>query len=239
MNDPNVTAIDLPTAELALLDVCVKLAPELARLAAGEHEPDLWTAKAAEVAEAVLGVLGARLQREPENARLWELHGATVAHLGRLDEALDDYRRVLAIDPRRVTALRASAHVLTLTGRLNEALAICELGLKIEPGNSVLWAGRGRALDRLGRLEEAVHSYEQASLHQPERASHWAASAKLLDELGRFDEALQYYDRALNLRPTSTPYWKRKARILQKLGRADEARGAAQAASLLRQARQA
>lgn len=90
---------------------------------------------------------------------------------GRLEEALEGYRQVLAADPgeaERATAHNAACAALNDLGRFAEALGHCEraerlrrdLGAGAELADTL--NNRALSLDALGRPEEAEAAYEEA-----------------------------------------------------------------------------
>ena len=86
------------------------------------------------------------------------LVGRAEAHfaLGRLDAALADYDRALALEPDRALVLAGRAIVRYESGRLAEAAADLDRAVELDPEVPELYQNRAVALRDLGRLEEAA-----------------------------------------------------------------------------------
>jgi len=152
------------------------------------------------------------------------LLGAIETHrAGRLEEAIDGYREVLARHPAQFDALRLLGAALSGVGRHEEGLAMLERALQLKTGLPEVWALRGDALSRLGRREEAVSSYERALMSQPNVSSTWISLGAQLRALGRPAEALARFERAVALDPRSATLWIHHGEALNELGRHSEA----------------
>lgn len=138
---------------------------------------------------------------------------------GRLEEAIEGYREVLARNPAQFDALRLLGAALLSTARYEESLAMLERALHLKATLPEVWALRGDALARLGRGSEAVASYDRALALQPEAAGTWSGRGAQLLGLGRFAEALESFQKAVALEPRSAAAWVYHGNALNELGR--------------------
>jgi predicted O-linked N-acetylglucosamine transferase (SPINDLY family) len=117
---------------------------------------------------------------------------------GRLAEAEDLYRRVLASEPGHAGALHLSGLIALDAGRGEEAAEL--LGRAIARGpTAALCTALGAALQSLGRTDEAIASYRQAIALAPALADAHYKLGRLYQWLGRFDEAAACYGKVLAL----------------------------------------
>ena len=78
---------------------------------------------------------------------------------GRLTEAEQAYRQILAREPRHFVALHRLAIVALQQGRLDEALREVDAALQVEPRAEPALLNKGTILYGLGRAEEALAVY--------------------------------------------------------------------------------
>ncbi len=100
--------------------------------------------------------------------------GLALELLGYVEQALDAYRRALAVDPEHIGALNNLGNALCELGRLDESE---DSLLKAIGVQSDLWSAHtnlGNALRLQGRVEEACASYRQATILEPGSAVAWS-----------------------------------------------------------------
>lgn len=102
---------------------------------------------------------------------------------GRLEAALKEGERLLALTGPQPAALVGLSVVLAKLGRLEEALARLEHALQLEPGRREALVNRVTVLTGLSRLPEAVAHAEAALRQHPDDGDlHWALCiARLLE----------------------------------------------------------
>jgi WD40 repeat protein/Tfp pilus assembly protein PilF/tRNA A-37 threonylcarbamoyl transferase component Bud32 len=114
----------------------------------------------------LLAELTARVQKEPSNSQGYERRGAVQARLGRIREAVEDYRKALALDPRSPLACNGLAWIyVTGPGELRqpkEALPLAERAFEQQPDNSDFLNTLGVVYYRLGRWACATETLQEA-----------------------------------------------------------------------------
>jgi hypothetical protein len=120
---------------------------------------------------------------------------------GRLAEAEQLYRRVLAADPANAVVLINLGHVLNGQRQFAPALAAYDRAFALDSSHTVLHLVRGDLLQQLLRYEEALESYHRFLGHAPNYAEAWNSRGMALQNVGRLEEALQSYVRAEALDP--------------------------------------
>jgi tetratricopeptide (TPR) repeat protein len=123
------------------------------------------------------------------------------AGLGNNVDALANYDRALALQPRHAEALSNRGNTLKALKRLNQALDSFDRALAIQPDYPAGLSNRGAVLFEMGRYAEALATYDRSLAIRPEQAAALYNRGGALHKLGRFEEAIASYDRALALSP--------------------------------------
>lgn len=131
----------------------------------------------------------------------WLVEAFTSHQAGRLSEAEQLYRQILAAQPDHSDSLHLLSVISYQRGDYAQALAQIDLALDKNPGNGLLWNQRGLSLQRLKRFEEALSSIDRALASWPDHPEALCNRGAALYELKRFADALASYDRALAVRP--------------------------------------
>lgn len=151
----------------------------------------------------------------------------TLARLGRMEEAVAQYDRLLAADPESPGALRIRrATALVNLGRGEEAVAEFRRAVEADPGSASLRLRFAEALDYLGRGEEAAEQRriaEELSSAEGDRVALLAGEGRLRTGRGDFEGAAESYRRALELAPERHDVRTALAAVLGHMGRYEEA----------------
>ena len=127
--------------------------------------------------------------------------GVSHHQAGRLAEAEQIYRQVLAQQPEHAVALHLLGVVLRNKGRLDEAIASYQRAIRLQPEYAEAHYNLGNALVEKRQLDEAIVSYQRAVQLQPDhaRAHYNLGNARL--ETGRHDQAIAAYQSAIRCQP--------------------------------------
>ncbi|MFI4977043.1 MAG: tetratricopeptide repeat protein [Caulobacterales bacterium] len=120
---------------------------------------------------------------------------------GRLGEAEQGYRRVLALTPHDAVAHNNLGNVLKAQGQFDAAVASYARAVALKPDIAELHNNLANALLAQGKPESAAASYRQALALKPGYAEAHYNLANVLMSLGRPKQAEEGYARALALRP--------------------------------------
>jgi len=127
---------------------------------------------------------------------LFESTGDYYAGIGLKREAAEQYRKALALSPKR----QVQAKLLAL-GDLSNAPVSAP---PPDPHQGMALSGdfaRGNQLVSAGRREEAAAAYREAIRADPRNAEAWHNLGCVLGELGRLDEATAAFEETLRLDP--------------------------------------
>jgi len=158
--------------------------------------------------------------------------GAVLGEMGRLEEAIECFHRVLALEDapveQRAKALLNEGVALGQLGRFAEAVDRYDAALALEPGVEILLA-KGFALRQLGQTAEAVACYDQV-LATPDLPADLVAKTNINKGFSLASEpsaALACFDLVLDL--ADAPPGQRamaflnKGALLGQVGQLDEA----------------
>jgi Flp pilus assembly protein TadD len=160
------------------------------------------------------------------NDNCWWAHnnlGLLLTDMGRTDEALAHYLKVLEINPNDIETHNNLGVFLEKMGRPDEALAHYRKALEINPNHAEAHNNLGVLLEKMGRPGEASAHYRKAMEINPNSAEAHYNLGILLAKMGRTDEALAHYRETLEINPNHTGAHNNLGVLLEKMGRTDEA----------------
>jgi tetratricopeptide (TPR) repeat protein len=159
----------------------------------------------------------------PEDAGVHNNLGNALGRLGRLDEAVANYRRALLLSPEFPEAHNNLGHAL-LDLRLPDAAALSlRRAIALKAGYAEAHDNLGSALLELGRPDEAVSSYRRALEIEPQFCEAQNNLGNALLELCSIESALASYRRALEINPRFAEAHNNLGNALRNLGQLDDA----------------
>jgi tetratricopeptide (TPR) repeat protein len=125
---------------------------------------------------------------------------------GKLDEAIDGYKRILADNPQMLDVWERLANVLQRANRGDEALLVMRRIITLAPGNAAGHLRLGRALARRKQFDEAVKEARTALANEPGQANELLA--RIAFERGTLEEAVPFAEAASRADPKlALPYY--------------------------------
>jgi protein O-GlcNAc transferase len=171
------------------------------------------------------------------DAGSWALHlrlGTALAALGaeRLGEAMDCFRRVIALSPDNATAHLQLGLAFWRRGDGAPAIALAERATRLDPKLAAAHGALGGMLRSAGRTKEAIESLRAAlSLNSEDAAACFHLGMCLSVVQGESaPEGLDYLRRAIALAPRNLQAQIQLTSTLAEMGRREEARAAYRAA---------
>jgi tetratricopeptide (TPR) repeat protein len=153
----------------------------------------------------------------------WLNQGNCLRKLGRYEDALVSYTKVIEIEPNNARTWSNRGTALVNLKRHEEALAAFDKALEIEPNNAWAWSNRGTALVDLKRHEEALASLDKALEIEPNNAWAWSNRGAALGSLERYEEVLAAFDKVIEIEPNNARAWFSRGAALGNLKRHEEA----------------
>ena len=117
--------------------------------------------------------------------------------------AIDDFNRVLELEPDNVSALIARGGAYSQLGSQGLAIADLNRAIALQPSASQAFFHRATVRSRLGEMGSALQDYDQAIRLNPENTAALISRAGLLSSEGHYDEAIRDLDSAIEVQPES------------------------------------
>ncbi|HYM38219.1 MAG TPA: tetratricopeptide repeat protein [Nitrospiraceae bacterium] len=137
---------------------------------------------------------------------LQQTFAQAVAHhqAGRLQQAEDLYRQILAEQPRHADSLHLLGLVAYKAGRLEEAAGLIADAIQQDSTKAPYCFNLGVVLQKQGKLDEAADAYRRAVKLNPSHLEAQSNLGNVLLEQGKLDQAVAAYQQALRLNPNSS-----------------------------------
>jgi len=119
---------------------------------------------------------------------------------GRLDEAIAEWHRILAVRTNKAVAYKNLGDVLILKKAYAEAAERYREAIHLDPEYAAAHHNLAAALVRLGQREEAIRHFEEALRIHPTAVDHYNL-ANTLARLGRDAEAIAHFQQVLAMEP--------------------------------------
>jgi protein O-GlcNAc transferase len=142
---------------------------------------------------------------------------------GRLQEAEQIYRQILAQQPTHVGALHNLGLIAHRLGMNDVAIDAIKRAIAIKPDLAEAHCNLGLALKDKGQLNEAIAAFRQAIALKPDYAEASNNLGSALREVGQVDEAIVAYRRAIALDPNYAEAHSNLGNALRDKGQLDEA----------------
>lgn len=130
-----------------------------------------------------------------ESAAAWYLKGLDDKGLDHPDEAVTDFGKALALDPKIAGAHSQLGSIAYAKGDKETAAAEFGKELEISPDATPVAINLAVALRDLGKNDEAVAAWRKVIDMAPAQAGAYVELATLLTDMNRQDEAIQVLDR--------------------------------------------
>jgi protein O-mannosyl-transferase len=162
--------------------------------------------------------------------------GNALAKLGRRDEALAEYRLVLAIKPAHLLARVQVAGLLLEKRLFDEAVAQYRAALAVDPHRAEIYNNLANALVSSGHRDDAIVEYRKAIAANSNNPEAHRNLGIVLFDMRRWEEAIAEWTAALRLRPDDFLLLDSLSQVYAQTGRPAEARTTAEKALALAEA---
>ncbi|MBI4782215.1 MAG: tetratricopeptide repeat protein [Oscillatoriophycideae cyanobacterium NC_groundwater_1537_Pr4_S-0.65um_50_18] len=131
------------------------------------------------------------LKQLPEEPAIWSNRGNARVSQNKLEEAIADYDRAIALAPDAPDPYLNRGTALEGLGRWDAAIADYNRVLELDPQDPAAFNNRGNAEAGLGQWEQAIADYRKAADMAPEFAFARANYALALYQVGQVPEAVR------------------------------------------------
>ncbi|MBN1527192.1 MAG: tetratricopeptide repeat protein [Candidatus Omnitrophica bacterium] len=143
--------------------------------------------------------------------------------LDRKEEAIEEYRKVIGLNPRNAKAYQNIGFVLTGMGRRAEAAEYLRKSLELKPDDAIAWNNLGNIYYDEGKMQDAAEIYRKAIGVNPYYGQAHYNLGNSLVALGDIDGAVASLTKAIEVSPGFVDAYNNLAMIYKALGRCDEA----------------
>ena len=145
---------------------------------------------------------GEALEKQfPSTPYIPNLLGAVNAGLGRLEQAVANFEKALAIKPDYAEAYNNMGSALKDKGESDAAIESYKKALKIKPDYAEAYNNMGNALLDKGEPDPAIESYKMALKIKPDYAGAYNNMGNALKDKGEPDPAIESFKKALKIKP--------------------------------------
>jgi tetratricopeptide (TPR) repeat protein/S1-C subfamily serine protease len=162
------------------------------------------------------------IQKQPE-AYAYNNRGNAKFALGDKKEAIADYDRAIAINPKDAKAYYNRGAAKFVLGDKKEAITDYDRAIAINPKDAKAYSNRGAAKFALGDKKEAIADYDRAIAINPTLAEVHRNRGLVELDLGNNKEAIVDYDRAIAINPKHAEAYSNRGTAKSALGNNKEA----------------
>ena len=142
---------------------------------------------------------------------------------GRMADALQEYQKVLDLQPDNIQALFATSWLHHQNGNPQDAVTAYKRIIKLQPGNAEALNALGAIYHEYGGIPQAVNCYREAIRLKPDFIEAHNNLGGALQRLYLTDEAVKTYQRAVELDHRHPPSWElRIASLCRPVARSSE-----------------
>jgi tetratricopeptide (TPR) repeat protein len=171
-----------------------------------------------------LALLNLWLEKEPQEYEALVRHGWVEDHLFHTEEALDDYRKALALEPERDSVRLRLVELLLDNNHFEEAVPEIETLRSHGENSAQVGLCHARCLRLRGQSQEAREVLDRVLAANPEFVAGLQLRAALATDAGRSDEALALLQKAAALEPLNYQVNYTLSQCLQRAGKVAEAK---------------
>ena len=162
-------------------------------------------------------------QRFPQSSILFNIQGAVMKSLGHFDEAIEAYKKTIAIKPDFAEAYYNMGNTLKEQGKLEEAIETYKKTLAIKPDYAEAYNNIGIALKEQGKPDAAIKAYYKALTIKSDYAEAFNNLGVVLKDQGNLEGAIELYNKALAIKPNYPEAYNNTGIALKSQGKLEEA----------------
>ena len=143
--------------------------------------------------------------------------------LGKIDLAILNYDRAIALNSKDEKTHFNRANALVELGKFDEAIVSYRTSIRLNPSYAEAHGNLGNALCKTDKTQDAIDNYDIAISLKPDYVEAYSNRGIALMEMNRPDEALASYEKAAHIRPDYADSHYNRGNALRELDRLDEA----------------
>jgi tetratricopeptide (TPR) repeat protein len=144
--------------------------------------------------------------------------GTTYANLGNYRQAIEDYNKVIEINPKYREAFNNRGNAYLLLGNYRQAIADYDLAIEINPKDEKAYNNRGNAYLLLGNYRQAIADYDLAIEINPTYMEAYSNRGRANLNLGDYQQAIGDYDKVIEINPQDENAYNNRGNAYWRLG---------------------
>ncbi len=147
------------------------------------------------------------VKKSPNNAQLREFLGNALSDMGRIDEAIEQYRTALALDPYFIAEIHNNlGNAFFKKGWIDKAIEHYEMALTLKPELAEVHNNLGIAYGKMGLIDRAIGHFETAVRLQPDYIeAHFNLGVSYIKN-GLIDQAIGHFETAAKMDPDNPAF---------------------------------
>jgi tetratricopeptide (TPR) repeat protein len=164
------------------------------------------------------------IEKEPEKIPLAYLNrGVAFKNSGRLEEAIRDYDRAIALNPSYAKAFYDRGVAFNSMEQVDKALADFDRAIKLDPFYVLSYNQRGLLYENKGFLDKAVNDYNEAISSEPFSPEAYFNLGVLYGRSGSYEQAISHLSKAISIDPDNADYYSNRGAVYSLIGQRDRA----------------
>jgi Flp pilus assembly protein TadD len=127
--------------------------------------------------------------------------GTVFLNLGNYRQAIEDYDKVVEINPKYAEAYNNRGTAYSNLGSYRQAIGDYDRAIEINPKYEKAYNNRGVASKHLGNYQQAIGDYDKAIEINPKYAEAYNNRGTAYSNLGSYRQAIGDYDKAIEINP--------------------------------------
>ena len=167
--------------------------------------------------------LAVAMRAEPTSADDLVTRGNALLNRQRLDEAMSDFTKAIALDPHNATAYADRGFVYIQKNDFAAAARAFDAGEKIDPRNAVIYRGQAMLAEQRGAIRDAVTAYSRSLDLDPGSIFALWHRAQNYWTLADYDHALSDANEIDQRQPSELNVYMLRANVFRAQGHIDDA----------------
>ncbi|HXX81927.1 MAG TPA: tetratricopeptide repeat protein [Thermodesulfovibrionales bacterium] len=127
--------------------------------------------------------------------------GLALMKMGRLDGALEDFNKAIALDPSDYKAYGDRGLVFDQIGQSDKAIEDFDKAIALNPAFYEAYTVRGALFDKMGQIDKAISDFDKAIALNPRFGEAYYNRGVAYGKAGRYKDSLESLSRSIEIDP--------------------------------------
>lgn len=140
-----------------------------------------------------LHIIGDMINKNPNDARLWNVQASAYKHIDQPDNVIQAYDNALQCDPKNLIAHKSLGEIFAKAGEIKKGISHFRSAIAIDPNDLFSHYELGSTLLFSGQVKKALRAFEKVHRLDPTYQNLWLLYSHTLFLKGQFDKAFDMY----------------------------------------------